>query len=74
MITFEVESKSIWTFGFSTLYTVLPRFDLISALKKIVDFALKWGNKSYINFSERRLFGVINLNSYISLQKIVCRG
>lgn len=36
MIAFEVESKSIWTFGFSTLYTVLPRFDLISALKKIV--------------------------------------
>ena len=45
MINCEGKAKSVWIFGFSTLYIKLPRFDLISVLKNIVDFAFKGGNK-----------------------------
>ena len=45
MINCEAKAKSIRIFDFSTLYIKLPRFDLISVLKNIVDFAFKGGNK-----------------------------
>ena len=50
-INLKANAKSISTFDFSTLYTKLPHEDLINALKSIIDFAFKGGNKKYIDFS-----------------------
>ena len=43
--------KLFSVFNFHALLTKVPHFDLINALNKTIDFAVKGSNEKYNNFS-----------------------
>ena len=42
------KAKSIATYDFSTLYTVLPHDKLINRLRNVIDFVFEGGNRTHI--------------------------
>ena len=46
-------AKSIATYDFSTLYTKIPHDDLISRLKKLINFTFDAGEAKFVKISQR---------------------
>ena len=54
IINRKKKAKSIPTYDFSTLYTILPHDNLIKRLCNLTDFVFEGGNRTYIGISKKK--------------------